>query len=165
MQRSRLFRHLFTPHWRLRRSFPATTQSAIEAAIQASEHQHGGQIRFAVESALPAAQLWRGQTPRERALEVFAQLGVWDTEYNNGVLIYVLLADRAVEIVADRGVSCRIAAPEWEGICRDMETAYRAGSYEAGSVAGIAAITRCLAAHFPPHGDGRNELPDKPVLL
>ncbi len=165
MALSRMLRHLLTPHWRLRRSFPAATQSAIEKAIQASEHQHGGQIRFAVESTLPSAQLWRGQTPRERAIEVFAQLGVWDTEHNNGVLIYLLLADRAVEIVADRGVSRHVSAQAWAGICRDMETAYRAGSYQAGSVAGIAAVTHCLAEHFPPHAGGRNELPDKPVLL
>jgi len=138
---------------------------AIERAIKESETAHIGEIRFAVEGALDGIPLLEGQSARERALEVFSQLRVWDTEHNNGVLIYLLLADRHVEIVADRGVHARVGLQEWETICRQMEADFKQGHYREGAVAGIQGVTRHLAVHFPATGDRRNELADKPVLL
>ncbi|MEJ5212150.1 MAG: TPM domain-containing protein [Burkholderiales bacterium] len=165
MKLGRLLRHLFFPPWWLRVCFPRRTLEAIEDAIRASERTHRGQIRFAVEASLGLPALVAGVTPRRRALEVFAQLGVWDTEENNGVLIYVLLADRDVEIVADRGIARRVPAQEWETICRRMEAAFRQGRFAEGALTGIEAVGALLARHFPPQGAAANELPDRPVLL
>jgi uncharacterized membrane protein len=162
----RSLRHLCSTPLQLRRSFPARTLARIEQAIKDCEQRHAGQIRFAVEAALPAHRVRAGCTPRQRALEVFAQLGVWDTEHNNGVLVYVLLADRAVEIVADRGVAGgRVAAGEWQAACRLMEQHFRAGAFEPGAVAGIEAVAEVLARHPPGARGPGNELPDAPVLL
>jgi len=152
-------------HWQVNRAFPRQTLIAIEQAIKASETAHVGEIRFAVEGALDGTPLFKGQSARERAIETFSQLRVWDTEHNNGVLIYLLLADRDVEIVADRGIHAKVGSQEWEKICRTMETAFRHGDYEGGVVSGIQAVTQHLIEHFPAAGDGRNELPDKPVVL
>jgi uncharacterized membrane protein len=165
MDVARLIRHLLAPPWRVRLVFPPRTLRAIEAAIRECEKTHAGQIRFAVESALHLHALLRGQSARERALEVFSQLRVWDTERNNGVLIYVLLADRDVEIVADRGIHARVGVPGWEQICRDMEATFRAGKFEEGVLHGIRAVGAHLARHYPANGPRRNELDDKPVVL
>ena len=151
--------------WRVNRAFPGDTLTAIDRAIKASEAAHRGEIRFAVEGALHIDPLLRGQTARERAIDVFSHLRVWDTERNNGVLIYLLLADRDVEIVADRGIHEKVGGQEWERICRNMEAAFRQADYEGGVIGGIREVTRHLAEHFPPVGDDRNELPDKPVVL
>jgi len=151
------------PPWRLRQLLPRATLQAIEAAIGASERTHGGQICFAVETALDVAPLVRGEAARERALEVFAQLRVWDTEHNNGVLIYLLLADRDVEIVADRGIAARVAPAEWESVCRAMEGAFRAGRFEQGALEGIRAVGGLLARHYP--GRGADTLSNAPYLL
>jgi uncharacterized membrane protein YgcG len=162
---ARIIRHLATGHLAVKRAFPEAALIAIEKAIQASEMQHEGEIRFAVEPSLGTLSLLKGQTGRERAVEVFSDLRVWDTEQNNGVLIYLLLADRDVEIVADRGISARAGNDEWENICREMEGAFGQGQFEAGVIAGIGAIGHHLRKHFPA-GDGReNELPDSPVIL
>ena len=147
------------------RAFPRQTMLAIEQAIKASEATHAGEIRFAVEGALDGTPLYRGQSARARALEVFSLLRVWDTEHNNGVLIYLLLADRDVEVVADRGIHAKLGSHEWERICRTMETAFRQGKYEWGAVSGIQAVTQHLVEHFPAVGGDRNELPDRPVML
>ncbi|MBK8957801.1 MAG: TPM domain-containing protein [Proteobacteria bacterium] len=165
MRFNRLCRHLATRHAHLRRAFPERSLTRIEEAIKASEQSHAGEIRFVVEAALDVPALLNDQAPRERALEVFSQLRVWDTEHNNGVLVYLLLADRDVEIVADRGIAARLPPSAWEAICRDMEAAFREGHYEAGVVNGIAAIGRHLAANFPAGGAARNELDDRPRLL
>lgn len=165
MDVERIARHLVVTRSTVGRAFPARTLHAIDAAIKASEASHRGEIRFAVEGALDLAALLRGKTARERAIDVFSQLRVWDTERNNGVLIYLLLADRDVEIVADRGIHERVGAQEWEGICRGMEAAFRNADFEGGVLAGIREVTRHLARHFPPVGDDRNELPDRPVVL
>lgn len=165
MKWRRILRHLLTPAWRLRTAFPRRTLQAIESCIHRSEATHSGEIRFAVETALDPMPLWRGVSARERALEVFSGLRVWDTEHNNGVLIYVLLADHDVEILADRGVHARVGAQEWERICRVMEQAFRAGRFEAGAIDGINAIGAHLACHYPPDGIIGNELPNKPVVL
>lgn len=134
-------------------------------AIAAAESLHDGQLRFVVEAALDWRPLLAGQTARERALEVFSQLRVWDTEHNNGVLIYLLLADRDVEIIADRGIHEKLSEASWEAICREMEAAFRNGRFEAGVLAGVRAVGDHLAQHFPPREDGANELPDEPVIL
>ena len=147
------------------RAFSRQTLSAIEKEIKASETGHVGEVRFVVEGALHSTPLFKGQSARERALEVFSQLRVWDTEHNNGLLVYLLLADRAVEIVADRGIHSKVGSREWEKVCRRMETDFKQASYEGGVVSGIQAVTQHLMKHFPASGAGRNELPDKPVVL
>ncbi len=163
---ARLLRHLFSSRLRTRQVFSAVVLAEIERACAEAEQRHAGEIRFAIETALPMPAIWHGVTPRERALQVFAQLHVWDTTHNNGVLIYVLRADRAVEIIADRGISVRVNRSEWEGICRDVEALYRAGRYAEGSRAAVAGVGRLLARHFPPGPAGAaNELPNQPVLL
>jgi len=165
MSVERIARHLMATRWMVNRSFPGDTLIAVDRAIKASESAHRGEIRFAVEGALHIEALLRGQSARERAIDLFSQLRIWDTERNNGVLIYLLLADRDVEIVADRGIDAKVGAREWERICRTMEAAFRQADFEGGVVAGIREVTRHLAEHFPPIGDDRNELPDKPVVL
>jgi len=165
MSMKRIAMHLMATGWKVNRAFPRGTLAAIEKAIKASESTHRGEIRFAVEGALHIEPLLRGQTARERAIDVFSQLRIWDTEGNNGVLVYLLLADRDVEIVADRGIDAKVGAREWERICREMEAAFRQADFEGGVLGGIQEVTRHLAAHFPPIGDDRNELPDEPVVL
>jgi hypothetical protein len=161
----RIGKHLITSRRRVQKAFPPSALDAIERAIGASEATHAGQIRFVVEGALDSAPLFRGQPARERALDVFSQLRIWDTEHNNGVLIYLLLADRNVEIIADRGIDALVGAAAWEAICRDMENEFGAGRFEQGVLRGIELITAHLAKHFPKDGRGRNELPDAPVVV
>jgi uncharacterized membrane protein len=161
----RIGRHLLEHRWRVRRIFTPRVLAAIEQAIKAGEATHSGQVRFVVEGALDGAPLFRDQQARERALDIFSELRIWDTAHNNGVLIYLLLADRDVEIVADRGIDAKVGAAGWEKICGEMESGFRAGKFESGVIKGIAAVSRQLAAHFPPHGKGRNELPDAPVVV
>jgi uncharacterized membrane protein len=164
MNIKRIARHLVMTQWQVNRAFPRQTLRAIEQAIKASETAHLGEIRFVVEGALDSALLFRAQSARERAIDVFAQLRIWDTEHNNGVLIYLLLADRDVEIVADRGIHAKAGSREWESICRKMEMAFKQRNYEGGVVSGIQAVTQHLMKHYPAVGGGRNELPDKPVV-
>lgn len=166
MKLGRALRHLFATHWSTHRRFTPQVLTDIEATISEVESQHAGEIRFAVETALHPAELWRDLSPRQRALQVFAHLGVWDTVHNNGVLIYVLLADRAVEILADRGLAAQVQQGEWDHICREMERHYRAGDFGRGSIAGVRHVGLLLARHFPgSRGAGTNELPNQPVLL
>ena len=165
MNIKRIVKHLFMTHWQVNRAFPHATLVAINRAIKASEDAHIGEIRFAVEGALDGAALFKGQTGKARALDVFSQLRVWDTQHNNGLLIYLLLADRHVEIVADRGIHEKVGAREWENICHKMETVFKQGNYEGGVATGIQAVTQLLAKYFPASSNGRNELPDKPVVL
>jgi uncharacterized membrane protein len=161
----RSFRHLFSTRWATRRCFTPEVLRRIEAAIAGAERRHAGEIRFAIETAFDLPDLWYGTTPRERAVLVFGQLGVWDTAGNNGVLIYVLMADRDVEIVADRAIAARVPHAEWEAICREMEAHYKEGRFAEGSEAGVVGVGRLLAVHFPVDGGDRNEQPDHPVLL
>jgi uncharacterized membrane protein len=159
----RALRHLLLPDWIALRAFPASDLRQIEKAIQASERTHDGELRFVVEAGLPFN--WLRTTTRRRAEAVFSQLGVWDTENNSGVLLYLQLVDRRIEIVADRGIAARVAQSEWDAICRTMESAFRNKNYLDGSLSAIDSITRLLARHFPPQGRNPNELPDKPVVL
>jgi uncharacterized membrane protein len=165
MDIKRILKHLVMTEWQVRRAFPRDTLIAIENAIKATKTAHVGEIRFAVEGALHSMALLRGQSPRERALDVFSHLRVWDTEHNSGVLIYLLLADRDVEIVADRGVHAKVGTRGWEPICRTMEAAFGQGNYRGGAVSGIKAVAHHLVKHFPARGATRNELPDEPVVL
>jgi uncharacterized membrane protein len=160
---SRLLKHLFVPDWIARRPFTPAVLRTIEQAIRDSEARHRGEIRFAIEAGLGPTHLNRAT--RERARQVFSQLGVWDTEGNSGVLIYVQLVDRRIEIVADRGIARRVPQAEWDHVCRAMEHAFKRGSYEAGAVEAIAAVTEILARHFPARETNPNELPDKPAVL
>lgn len=144
---------------------PKNSIDRIASAISQSEQSHMGELRFAVETGLDWPELLAGVSSRERALEVFSQLHVWDTEHNSGVLIYLLLADRKIEIVADRGIHARVGSASWEQICRDMEQKFRTGKFEDGVLEGIAAITALLQQHFPAQQANTNELPDYPVTL
>ena len=168
---TRLFRHLFTPPWAWRRAFPPAVLDAVETAIRESETMHTGEIVFAIENALAPARVWHGVSGRERALQVFADLRVWDTEANNGVLIYVLLADRDIELVADRGIAARVDAAEWEAVARMMEAEFRAGRFETGARVGISRVGALLAQHFPagdpaaPGGGNPDELSNRPVIV
>jgi uncharacterized membrane protein len=161
----RIGKHLLAHHWRVRRIFPPPALAAIEQAIKRGERTHSGQVRFVVEGALDGAPLFNNQSARERALDIFSQLRIWDTAHNNGVLIYLLLADRQVEIVADRGIDIHVGDGGWQKICADMETDFRAGNFLIGVIRGIEAVSRQLAAHFPPHPGDHNELPDAPVVM
>ena len=165
MNIKRITKHLLLTHWQVNRAFPRPTLLAIERVIKGSEAAHTGEIRFVVEGALDGTPLFKGQSARERAIDVFAQLRIWDTEHNNGVLIYLLLADRDVEIVADRGIHAKVGLEEWERICRKMETAFKQANYEGGVDIGIQAVAQHLMKYFPASGAGQNELPDEPVVM
>jgi uncharacterized membrane protein len=161
----RWFRHAFMPPWRWSVSFPKQALIEIEAAIKDSEHLHGGEIRFAVENALPLEKVWSGVSARQRALEVFSDLRVWDTAKNSGVLVYVSVADREVHIVADRGVAGCVEQVEWDEIADIMEREYHQGNFLQGSLQGIARITTLLASHFSPDINNVNELSNKPFIV
>ena len=165
MDIKRIFRHLFMRHAQVRRAFSPATLEAIAQSIQTSEFRHEGEILFVVEPALEGAGLYRGQTPRERAIEVFSQQRVWDTAGNSGLLIYLLMADRAVEIVVDRGLHLKVPAYEWERICQAMQTAFTQSDYLTGVVEGIEEVSQHLVVHFPAKEQRFNELPDHPVIL
>jgi uncharacterized membrane protein len=161
----RLLRHLFCDFWSVRRAFPPEAMAAIEREIGAQESRHDGELRFAVEASLPFVDLLRGATGRERAVELFGRLRVWDTEQNTGVLVYLLLADHDVEIVADRGIHRAVGEGGWEAICREMEQAFARGEFREGVIRGVQAISDHLAAHCPPRPDNPDELPDRPVIV
>ena len=161
----RIGRHLVEHHWRVRRIFTPQVLASIEQAIKSAETGHSGQIRFVVEGALDGAPLFKGQSARDRALDIFSHFRIWDTAHNNGVLIYLLLADRKVEIIADRGIDAKVGAAGWEKICAAMQAEFVQGNFEAGVVKGIAAVSQQLAKYFPRSGAGSNELPDAPVVI
>lgn len=165
MKFKRLLRHLLTPPSLARRRFPRATLKAIERAVGQAEQHHRGELRFVVEGPLPLKALLADQTARQRAGELFGRLGVWDTEENSGILVYVQLVDRQVEIVADRGIAGRVAQEEWDAICRGMEAAFRKQKWEQGALQAINAAGLLLAAHFPARDDNPDELPDAPMVL
>ena len=165
MDIKRVIKHLIISRWVVNRKFPLSTLRAIENAIGASEQAHDGELRFAVEGGLKLWLLLNGRTPRARAIEIFSQLRVWDTEHNSGVLIYVQVADRRIEIVADRGINARVEQQQWDAISRAMKSAFQAQRYEAGAIEAIREITTLLAQHFPPTGVNPDELPNAPVML
>jgi uncharacterized membrane protein len=165
MNVGRLLSHLVTGFWSVDRAFPASAMDTIAREIRATEATHRGEIVFAVQACLDAGAILRDKHARDRAIEVFSELRVWDTEHNNGVLIYLLLADRDVEIVADRGIHRHCGAEVWEEICRRMEAEFRAGRFEQGVALGVRAIGEHLARHYPGDDTNPNELPDRPVIL
>jgi len=165
MQFARLLRHLFATRIGTRRRFSDAVDSDIEAAIRAAETRTSGEIRFVIETALDVPELWAGLSPRARAAQVFAEFRVWDTELRNGVLIYVLAADRDVEIVADRAAAAAVPPAGWEQAARTMEDHFRARRFREGAVAGVAAVAGLLETHFPARAVERNELSNQPSLL
>jgi len=165
MDLKRFWRHVAMTPARARRAFPDATMDAIARAIAESEKRHRGEICFVVEAELETAQLWRGLGARERAREVFASQGVWNTEENNGVLIYVLLAEHRVEIVADRGADARVQPSEWLAVVEAIDVHFHDGRFEEGALAGVNGVAELLARHFPETGEGRNQIADRPVLM
>lgn len=165
MRLSRTLRHLLLPDWWSQRVFTRADLAAIGAAITAGEKSHRGELRFVVEGALPPAALWRDQGSRARAVALFAELRVWDTEENSGILIYVQLLDRRVEILADRGIAARVPQAEWDAICREMESSFRGGGWRSGALRAVARAGELLTRHFPAGNSNPNELPDTPLVL
>jgi uncharacterized membrane protein len=162
----RILRHILATRRGVRRAFPDRTLDAVERAVREGEARHAGEVRFAIETELAWPALLAGVSARARALEVFSQLRVWDTEHNNGVLVYVLFADRQVEIVADRGFNDRVTAAEWQAICETMREHFSHGRFEEGAVQGVAAVSRVMEAVYPAGAAGSpDEMPDRPVIL
>lgn len=161
----RILTHLLTPAWLARRAFRKADLAAIEQAVKNSERLHRGELRFVIEGPLPFGHLLRGMSARARAVELFARLGVWDTEANSGILIYVQLIDRRVEMLADRGIAARVPQEKWDEVCRRMETAFRFKAYRRGALEAVDDATRLLALHFPSRSDTPDELPDRPLVL
>ena len=165
----RLFRHRLLDESDARRVFTPQALQEVQARVAASESRHSGQIRICVEAGLPLSYLRGGATPRDRAVALFGKLRVWDTEHNDGVLIYLLLAERAIEIVADRGIARRVGAAEWTAIAAQMRATFQAGDFAAGLDRAIDAVDALLVCHFPREkGEGApdypNELPDAPTF-
>ena len=161
----RWLRHLFTTRWHMRRAFAKSTLDTIEAAVAASERVQRGELRLALEASFDLPQLLRALTPRQRAVQVFTELGVWDTDENNGVLVFVLLAENAVEIVADRGYTGLVSAQEWQAACELMASRFADEDFAGGARLGIEALTALMAAAFPGEGRDPNELPNRPHLM
>jgi uncharacterized membrane protein len=161
----RALRHLFAGS--AARLYPEDSLQRIAAAIAEGEATHRGQVVFAVEPALPFLAALGGHAARDRAGHVFSQLRVWDTDANNGVLIYLLIADHRIEILADRGLAGRIRDEQWRAVCQQMEERLKAGDAEAAAITGVRAVSALLAGHFP-RGTGdarRNELADRPHMF
>lgn len=161
----RFLRYLLVPEWLARRRFPPAALARVEAAIAASEREHEGELRFVLEGCLPLDYAFKADGCRQRALGLFADLRVWDTVHNSGVLIYIELLDRRVEIVADRGIHNKVGDEFWATVCRRMEAAFSQGAFEEGTVGAIAEITAVLRQHFPALSGNVNELPDAPLVL
>jgi len=162
----RLWRHALTDEADVRRAVPAALLERLTQRVGASERRHSAEVRIHIEASLPWSYLWRDATARERAVAMFGKLRVWDTEHNNGVLIYLLLAEHAIEIVADRGVSRRASAQDWQAMVRHMGAAFREGRFEEGLTQALAEVSAVLVQHFPVAGGeaNPNELPDEPSV-
>ena len=165
MNIKRIVKHLIMSERQVKSCFPADVLDFIEQEIKASETFHSGEIRFVVESALEGAPLFKDQSARARAIDVFSQLRIWDTEQNNGVLIYMLFADRDVEIIADRGIHAKVGSETWDKICHLMEGEFKQGNFKEGVTLGITSITQHLLTYFPIMPIDKNELSNKPVLI
>ena len=166
MNLRRTLKHLAIPQWTVRRAFPAHVAQTVQRAVRAAESAHDVELRVVVEGGLPLASLVRDTSSRERAIELFSILRVWDTEKNTGVLIYLQFVDRKIEIVADRGISARVRQQEWDAACAVMANEFREGRFEQGTLAGIEYLTALLKKHLPPPPAGdRDELPDAPIVI
>jgi len=166
---ARFFSHLISAakpsKWQVHQHFSTAALRRIEQAIKASELTHSGEIRFVVEAGLHPLEIISKKMPKKRAIELFSLLNIWDTEQNNGVLIYLLLADRDVEIVADRGIHQHVGNDGWERICHAMELQFRRGEFEAGVLNGIQQIGALLQQYYPADGENKNELPNSTVII
>jgi len=149
MRVTRLLKHAFIPSWVARRAFPARTIRKIERALKEASSRSGAELRFVAEAGLPLHYLFGRRSSRRRAEELFSLLRVWDTEHNNGVLVYVQLLSRHIDIVADRGIATRVGQAEWDAVCREMERAFARAAYEDGALAAIERIAAVVARHFP----------------
>lgn len=166
MKLARSLKHLVVPDWISRRCFSGRDLLEIEKAVKKSEQHHQGEIRFVVEGSLPLSYLLlKHRSSRRRAEDLFASLRVWDTERNTGVLIYVQLVSRHIDIVADRGIAAKVGQDEWDAVCRTMESSFKKEEFLQGSLEAIERVTALLARHFPPKDGGANELSDRPVVL
>ena len=163
---ARMLRHLWLDESDTRKAIPPELAQRLARRVAASEQRHSGEVRLYVEAGLPISYLWRDATPRQRALAMFGKLRVWDTELNNGVLIYLLLAEHAIEIVADRGLSSKVPPQEWQALVARMGTAFHEGRFEDGLTQALEEVSALLVAHFPAQAGAvnANELPDEPVL-
>jgi uncharacterized membrane protein len=165
----RFFKHFISMalpvRWQVRKHFSDDVLKRIEKAIKTSEQTHTGEIRFVVEASLHPIEILCKKMPNRRALELFGRFNIWDTEHNNGVLIYLLLADRDVEIVADRGIHQHVGNDGWNAICHVMELQFRQGNFEAGVLQGLGEISALLQKHYPSAGENSNELPNTPIIL
>lgn len=164
---SRLIKHRLVDETDARRALSRAALDRIEACVKASERHHSGEIKVCVEASLPLSYLWRDAPARERAVTMFGKLRVWDTEANNGVLIYLLLAERKIDIVADRGLNDHVSAAQWAALLIDMSGAFKRGEFESGLIAAVDAVDALLARHFPvsASAENRNELPDRPTVF
>ncbi len=162
----RILKHRWLDERDVARALPPEALARVLQRVAASEKRHSGEIRVCVEAGLPLSYLWRGASARERAVTMFGKLRVWDTEHNNGVLIYLLLAEHRIEIVADRGLNRHVPRAQWHAVMETMRTAFRRGEFEAGLNDAIDAVDTLLAQHFPlrPGEANPNELPDAPDL-
>ena len=162
----RVLRHRSQDTTDTRRAIPADMVQRLMERVAASEQRHTGEIRIYVESSLPSSYLWRGADTRERAVMMFSKLRVWDTAHNNGVLIYLMLAEHAIELVADRGIDAHVPAHHWQMVVTRMADAFRGGRYEDGLTQALEEVSAVLVEHFPARdtAENPNELPDAPVL-
>jgi uncharacterized membrane protein len=161
---ARIMKHRWLDEGDVRRALDDAALHRLEARVAASEKKHSGEVRVCVEAGLPWSYLWKNLSARDRAIAMFGKLRVWDTERNNGVLIYLLLADHAIEIVADRGLNARVSATQWQDIVGGMREAFRARHFEEGLNAAVDAVDALLEQHFPLQAGetDRNELPNRP---
>jgi uncharacterized membrane protein len=161
----RYFHNLLTTRFALTRTFPVRVLDSIERAIKASETRHGGEIGFAIETSLDLPALIHGTTARDRAIKAFSDLRIWDTAANNGVLIYILLAEKDIEIVADRGFGPCVQPSEWERVCDHLRQTFKEKQFEKGSLQAIEEVTEIIARHFPHTPGDINELPNRPAII
>jgi uncharacterized membrane protein len=160
----RLIRHSWFGAADSKRAVPPALQQKLQAQIKTSEAQHSGQIRLVVEAALPLSYIWRGLAVRARAVMLFGKLRVWDTERNNGVLIYLLLAERKIEIVADRGLQQLVAKTAWSDTVNRMRGSLKLKQFDAGLTLAVEDVSKLLIQHFPDSSTHLNELPDSPII-
>ena len=162
---SRFFRHIFTTRASAKRAFPPETLKVIEDVVAEGETRHRAEVRVVVESSLSGADVLAKVTPRQRAIVLFSQFGIWDTEENCGVLVYVNMADRKVEIVADRDVSRRISSEEWDAICHTMTDNFAKGEFRNSTISAVKQLNALLEKHYPDVGVVNNQLPNQPIVL
>ena len=166
---ARLLKHRWWDESEGGRALPRAALDRLQARVAESERAHSGEIRVCVEASLPLSYLWRDATARDRAVAMFGKLRVWDTEANNGVLIYLLLAEHAIELVVDRGLARHVDEARWRQLVHGLGSELRAGRFEQGLLQTIAEVDILLRQHFPWTDEGGqrnpNELPDRPHLL